>query len=314
VRFWEESGKLAKGVGVAFLALVAMRYTVVSWQLGDKEADRGRYETLSQTIEKQREGVYDVADAIAALGRSSVALDTEVKGLMKRVEIPFHPWTEIPSENSGEPGAYFRLQHAEQRDKLYAVCASQEKAVALSDPTLGFGDILGKPLNDKQAQENLNRLSIVVRVVKLLAKVGVREIVNISPDEPVETGPAGHAAIMREYPVRIRVKTRIDPLMRFLHGVRKPREEAGARGPEDRDGEVEPEELFLVVRGLDVRGWDPYGRTRKPAGISEDELMVSITAAGMRFFSEEERKAAPKPKEKDRQKLDPKKWGKAHGA
>ncbi len=298
MRFWEENGKLAKGLVVALLALIAM-YTVVSWQTSAKERDTTRYEGLSKTLKAQRKGVYDIDDAITALRRSSEGLDAEVKSLMKRVEIPFHPWTTIPPAYEASPGSYFRLKHAEQRDELNIACqvgSPQGEAVKLTDQTLGFRDILDKPLNNKQAQENLNRLSIVVRLVKLLAASGVAEIVKISPDEPVKTGPAGHAPIMREYPVKIQVRTRIDPLMKFLHSVRK------------------TDEFFLVVRGLDVRGFDPYGRNKRTAVIDENELMISITAAGMRFFTEEERKAAPKPKGKDRPKIPPKNWGKALGA
>jgi len=297
VRFWEENGKLVKGLIVALLALIAM-YTVVSWQTTAKERDTGRYEELSETLKAQRKGVYDIDDAVTALRRSSEGLDAEVKSLMKRVEIPFHPWTKIPPAYEASPGSYFMLKHAEQRDELYIACqvGSQGKAVEITDRTLGFHGILDKPLNNKEAEENLNRLSIVVRLVKLLAQSGVAEIVKISPGEPVKTGPAGHAPIMREYPVRIQVRTRIDPLMKFLHSVRK------------------TNEFFLVVRGLDVKGFDPYGGKNRPTGIDENELMVLITAAGMRFFTEEERKAAPKPKDKSKPKGPPKKWGKASGA
>jgi hypothetical protein len=298
VRFWEENRKLAKGLGVALLALLAAKFLVVNWQARATGQDVARYKKLSDTLKSQRKGVYDVADAVTALKRSSEGLDAEVKGLMKRVEIPFHPWTKIPPAYEASPGAYFMLKHAEQRAELYLVCqvGSEGRATELSDPTLGFGDILGKPLNNKQAQENLNRLSIVVRLVKLLAQSGVVEIVKISPGEPVKTGPADYAPIMREYPVNIQVKTRIDPLMKFLHSVRK------------------PGEFFLVVRGLDVRGSSPYGRKNRPAGKDENELTVSITAAGMRFFTEEERKAAPKPKGKRPRKGAPRKWKKALGA
>ncbi len=111
--------------------------------------------------------------------------------------------------------------------------------------------------------------------MKLLVEAGVAEIVRITHDEPERAGPAGYPDIMLEYSVKIEVKTRLDPLMRFLHKVRQ------------------PGKFFLVVRGLDINGDDPYGKTtsRSPEA-DERTLSVTITSAGMRRLSEKERKAS----------------------
>lgn len=296
MRLWGDNRLLIKGLGVAVLALLAMKFTVVNWQTRAEETHAAKLTKLNTTLEEQRKGPYDIAEAVKELSKSNMDLDGEVKGLMKRVEIPFHPWTEIPPAYEGDPGAYFALKHAEQLRELDIICqvGAAGNPAKLSDRELGFGKILKVPLDTKGAQENLNRLSIVRRLVELLAKAGVAEIVSISPGDPVKTGPPGYAEIMREYPVGIRARTRIDPLMKFLHSVRR------------------PGEFFLVVRGLDVIGFDPYAKDAKRKEVDEKELMVAITAAGMRFFSEEERKAAPKRKPK-REKIIKEGWGEPKG-
>ncbi len=110
------------------------------------------------------------------------------------------------------------------------------------------------------------------RLVLLLIKAGVSEIVKITPSPPVWTGPGGYPKFIREYPVSIHVRTKIDPLMRFLHDVRR------------------PGEFFLVVREFDVRALDPYSRRGDRKFVEEDtRLSVVISAAGMRFASDEDR-------------------------
>ena len=65
--------------------------------------------------------------------------------------------------------------------------------------------------------------------------------------------------------------------MRFLHDVRR------------------PGEFFLVVREFDVAAFDPYGRAPEGRRGDEESLpSVVISAAGMRFASEEERPGMPK--------------------
>ncbi len=279
-RFWEENRKLLTGLGAAVLGLLALRFTVVGRQLDAARISRDEphggngKSGKSAELEKQREGAYEISGAVAALKQSNRRLADTVTERMERVEIPFHPWVEIPPGYKSGPGAYFVLQHEKQLGELQIVCqvgaGDGRPTVLRAEP---FKDILSRPLDTAGAKENLNRLSIVRRLVELLARSGVSEIVKIVPGEPVETGPPGHGNIMREYPVSIHVRTRRDPLMTFLHGVRR------------------PGEFFLVVRELDVKVFDPTAKGARgaAAGADGDELTVVITAAGMRRLTEEER-------------------------
>ena len=209
--------------------------------------------------------------------KSNAELAREVEAKMKSVEIPFHEWVTIPPdyEKGTGPGAYFVYKHSEQCRDLAVDCIKASPEVSLLDKDLGFTKILKQNLDPEGAQENLNRLSLVTRVVKLLIAAGIGEIVKITHDEPGRAGPAGYPDIMLEYSVSIEVKTRLDPLMRFLHQVRQ------------------PGKFFLVVRGLEIEGDDPYaGKSSRRVEADERTLSVTITSAGMRTLSQEERKAA----------------------
>ncbi len=297
MRFWEDNRKFLTGLGIAFLCLLAGKYAIVNPVTRAAEQAGNELKNRARKLRNQRKGTYELDDAARAFKRSNAKLDAEIKALMERVEIPFHDWTEIPRAWENEPGAYFATKHAEQRDELFRVCqvGAKGEAVKLSDEELGFGAELKGPLDNKGAQENLNRLSIVRRVVELLAGAGVTEIVSISPGKPVKTGPPGYGAIMREYPVRINVKTRLDPLMKFLHNVRR------------------PGDFFLVVRGLDVKAYDPYGKgAGRRHAVDDRTLTVAITAAGMRSLSVEERRATAgqRPERVRSVKV---RWGKPRG-
>lgn len=263
MRFWEENKKLLTGLGIAFLAMLAAFFTMVRPVGNAMELELQDYSSLSAKLEQARRGPYELAEAVDSLKRASAALERELAELKKQVEIPFQDWTTIPAAMAGDPGAYFAQRHAQVRDELFIECQKAEPRVVLSDDYIGFRKILeGGVLDNKQAQENLNRLSIVRRLVLLLVECRVKEIVSIWPGEPVKTGAPGYSPFIIEYPVQIAVKTRLDPLMRFLHAVRR------------------PGEFFLVVRGLDV--------STKASG--DEELEVSISAAGMRFVAESERR------------------------
>ena len=155
-------------------------------------------------------------------------------------------FVEMPEKTEAEKeGEKFRKKNDEfdqQRDELLIECQKAAPPALLTDRDLGFKEILRRPLDPQGAIENLKRLSIVTRVVKLLAESGVAEIVKITHDEPDRAGPEGFPDIIKEYSVQIVVMTRLDPLMKFLHNVRQ------------------PGKFFLVVRGLEIDGHDPYGR------------------------------------------------------
>jgi len=277
MRLWEENRRLLTGAGIALLAVLAALFTIALPVGSAIEQDAQVYRTLSEKLEQARRGPCEVAEAVESLRAASDALERELAELKKRVEIPFQDWTSIPASYARDPGAYFALKHAQVRDELYIECQKAEPRVRLSDDYLGFRKILeGGILDNKQAQENLNRLSIVRRLVLLLVESRVTEIVSISPGEPVKTGAKDYTPFIIEYPVQIAVKTRLDPLMKFLHAVRR------------------PGEFFLVVRGLQVRGRDP--RSKDAAGsvqaADDGELDAVVSAAGMRFIAEADRQPA----------------------
>lgn len=276
--FWDKYRKLLTGIGVAALGIVAFHVILVGPATIDREKYREELEAdIDDEIKPRRKGVFEVKKATAGFQKANLDLSRRVEALMKKVEIQFHPWVAIPDDHSGRtrPGLWFVKTHAKQRDELSIECQKAVPPALLTDLDLGFTSILSKPLDPKGARENLKRLSIVTRVVKLLAESGVAEIVKITHDEPDRAGPAGYADIMLEYSVQIEVRTRLDPLMRFLHKVRQ------------------PGKFFLVVRGLEISGRDPYNTRRtRDADVDERDLFVKITAAGMRFLTKKERKVA----------------------
>jgi hypothetical protein len=276
MRVWEENRTILTGAGIAALAVLAVYFSFISWFSGETGEIRAGYEDLGAKLDAAREGHFDLDGATHALSRSNKDLSQEVEDIKKRVEIEFHEWASIPPDRSGDPGAYFFVQHARQREELNIECMKASPPVKLSDPDIGFPHLKGL-VKDKDAPENLRRLSIVRRLVLLLMKAGVTEIVSIKPSAPVWTGPEGYEQFIREYPVSIHVRTGLDPLMKFLHSVRR------------------PGEFFLVVREFDVQAFDPYGgKGGARTDADETQLSVMISAAGMRFATEEERPEAPK--------------------
>jgi len=279
MKFWDKYRRLLTGIGVALLGTLAFQILLVSPVSSAKEGFRKQLEDdVEKEIRPRRKGAFEVKRATEDFRQSNADLTGRVEALMERVQLPFHPEiVDIPEDyaHSTGPGAWFVLKHSEQVDNINVDCIKANPKVSLLDQDLGFTEILKKQLDPEGAQENLNRLSLVTRVVKLLIEAGVSEIVKITHDEPDMAGPEGYPPIMREYSVRIKVESRLDPLMRFLHKVRQ------------------PGKFFLVVRGLDIEGSDPYGK-RGGRDADERDLSVMITAAGMRFLSKKDREAAQK--------------------
>lgn len=295
MRVWEENRTILTGAGIAALAVLATYFSFISWFSGKTGEIRAGYEDLGGKLDAAREGHFDLAGATHALSRSNKNLSQEVEDIKKRVEIEFHEWASIPPDRLDDRGAYFFEELARQREELNIECMKASPQVKLSDADIGFPDeVMKGDVKDKDAPENLRRLSIVRRLVLLLMRAGVTEIVSIGPSAPVWTGPEGYPQFIREYPVSIHVRTRLDPLMKFLHSVR-----------------AESGEFFLVVREFDVKAFDPYrdkGGAR--SDVDETQLSVMISAAGMRFATEEERpevtkRAAPRPAGKVKSRYEP---------
>ncbi|MHC5055161.1 MAG: hypothetical protein ACYTKD_10650 [Planctomycetota bacterium] len=279
MKFWDKYRKLLSGIGIAFLGVLAFHILLVSRFTSAKEKLRAQLEDdVQKEIKPRRKGVFEVVKAAEEFRQSNADLARRVEALMQRVEIPFHSGiVNIPPDyaHGTGPGAWFLLKHSEQCRDLNVDCIKASPRVSLLDQDLGFTEILKANVDPEGAQENLNRLSLVTRVVKLLVEAGVAEVVKITHDEPGRAGAEGYADIMLEYSVQIDVRTRLDPLMKFLHKVRQ------------------PGKFFLVVRGLEIDGQDPYGKRASRNGEADERMLsVTITSAGMRFLTPEERKAA----------------------
>jgi len=272
VRFWEENRKLLTGVGLALLTLPASWYVLVGRTARAEARVRAQYNASAEKLDGQRKGMYDVQEVTADLRASNAKIAEDIANLESSVQISFHPWTVIPGNYADDRGAYFRLTHAEEQTRLTFVCQQKDPPVRVRDYSFGFKRILEGDIDAAAAQVNLNRLSVVEHLVVLLAESGVAEISAISPGDPAPTGAAGYPDFILEYPFSITVRTRLDNLMKFLHAVRS------------------PGRLFLTVRALSIAAADPYSGGRGQS-LDDQELSVTIDAAGMRFVSQEERQS-----------------------
>ena len=297
MRFWDENRKLIKGLIAAAVLILLAKYVVI-----------GRYENMVVGVQSERkelkpqlvsaaEGRQPIKLAMQGYRETNRKLIDRKDSLKKQLQVEFPGWTGIPEGR--DPAEYFRTEFSKRRHDLNTLCAGR---VNLDDPNLGFEP--KAKLNRKSAQEDLRRLSIVEKLVKLLVDAKVHTVRSIKHDEPSLTGaflreknPAYKAnakiaalkqkyiitkypEFIREYPTRIELFSELDPLMKFLHSVRQ-------------------ENQFLVILSLDIRSAagqeDSDGRLLTPG-----MLKVVITAAGMSFLTEEEveeiEKKMPTPK------------------
>jgi hypothetical protein len=166
-----------------------------------------------------------------------------------------------------------------------------ENDVALLDGNLGFdlsGEVLRAP-----AIEDLKRLSLVDKLVNLLAASKVSVIVKVQPQEPVLTGAyketpnpeyepgtvtpktikQPYPFFIKEYPVSLELITHIDPLMDFLNNIRR-------------------EKQFLLVRDISINSELGAANRELSERFKPGMVHVVIAAAGMRFLSGEEMERA----------------------
>ena len=220
-------------------------------------------------------------------GGENDRLKANKEELMRALEVSFPSWVKAPGGVA--PADWFSMQHAKIGKQLYE--EGINKNVGLQDKRLGFSIEMIENLNAREAPENLKKLAMVEKLVQLLMDARVSRILTVVPEDFKTTGAIRPAArgsatddknrevvyyerFIREYPVRIVVVTPIDALMRFLHSVRQ-------------------REQFLMIRNISIRnrqaeGLRPGGELAK---MGEDELWVTITAAGMSFLSKAEIKA-----------------------
>jgi hypothetical protein len=270
-RFWEDNRRMLTIVAVAGLTAVAVQIVVVGPISRAAERDRTKLGVLADALGKARTGSYDLADSSTALGRSSALIGEEIARLKEQVKFPWPEWVEIPKEYERDPATYFTIKHAMIREALLIECEKKKpRTVRIENPNLGFDEILGKALDHKNARVNLERLAVVEKITRLLIDTGVQTVSTFTLHEPVMTGARESTPFIKEYPVEIVARMRLDPLMGFLHEIRR------------------PGEFFLVCRELAIVGTDPHRRDPAPAGADADEsvLSVAIAAAGMTFPNE----------------------------
>ena len=138
MRVWEEHRSLLTGLGIAALAVLAAYFAFISWFSRGTTKIQAVYIDLGRKLDAGRQGPFDLAGADTALSESNSDLERKIEEITKRVEIEFHPWTEIPREYSENAGVYFFQKHAEQCEELGIECTKANPPVMLSDSALGF--------------------------------------------------------------------------------------------------------------------------------------------------------------------------------
>jgi len=303
VRFWEENRRLVQGIVAAVILLAIARLIVIRRYEGKIEKVRTDRVDLKEALAARADGAQPASLAIRSYREANRKLAEDKAELKGKLGIQFPDWADKMPDGAS-PAVYFRQQAAKWREILSTECVGR---VNLDDPDLGFDP--GRQLDKKSAQEDLRRLAVVVRLVRLLRDAKVHTIRSIQHDAPVLTGawfreknpnyrPDARVAafrnkliirkypeFIREYPTRIELITELDPLMKFLHSVRQ-------------------KDQFLVIRSLEAQsaaGEEDSDENVLPAGM----LRVHIAAAGMSFLAGDEvaeiereaaKSAAPKPK------------------
>lgn len=229
----------------------------------------------------------------ASFERESERLTKRLREVREELQIPFPDWTKVPEGK--DPASYFLVTHSTKRQDLAALCS--RKKVDLLDPNIGFPqEKFGGVLEKDKAEKNLRKLYIVERLVGLLCDGRVKKIVKVTPNEPKQEGAVWternpkyrpersssqefivhrYPSFIWEYPIEIGVVCDIDALMNFLHSVRQTKQ-------------------FLTVRAIDVASPDAYEAAGGKATVWKESgpklLQVTISAAGMSFISDEDRR------------------------
>ena len=294
-RFWEENKKLVYGCGAAVLGLIALKLAVLDTLGRGRRKLEDETAKLAAELEKYHPpGGRPISARKSSFERKSEQLEERLGEITRDLEMPFPEWTTVPEGK--EPGSYFLATHATKRADLAALCS--RKKVDLHDPNIGFPpEKFGGVLEKGQAGTNLRKLHIVERLVDLLTSAAVKKIIAVRPDEPKKEGAVRYErnpkydprnansqefivhpypAFIWEYPIEIKTVCGIDALMSFLHSVRQRKQ-------------------FLTIRAIDVDSPDAYEAAgEKAAAWKESDpglLQVTISAAGMSFISDEDRKA-----------------------
>ncbi|MBN1809862.1 MAG: Amuc_1100 family pilus-like protein [Planctomycetes bacterium] len=248
-----------------------------------------RIETLQTKIDEiepqlaqSRKGKFLLDKQISQYRQLHMQISDEIDELKTRLEFPFPEWVTPPKESN--PGEYFRTMHSQWRMDATSTCTV--KGVQLLDGNLGFSD--RGVIDRARATEDLQNLSIVVKLIYLLADVKVTAITRVAPEEPIVTGsfrreknpqyvPRGgqpkmkvvpNPAFIREYPVRLEIITDVTTLMRFLSSVRQ-------------------EKQFFLISDISISTETP-GDKKVAEMMKPGQVYVKIAAAAMRFLSPEE--------------------------
>ena len=296
--------RLLKVILVCVLALTATELAVRRFFGAAMANIEGEEAPVLEELQKNRTGAFALEDVLAAYERLADDMTKKLELLKKRLEFPFPDWTKPPAD--ANPGEYFRRMHARKRDDLRAVCMNAD--VALLDGDLGFPPM--GAIQKKKAEENLRKLSLVEKLVNLLAAARVAVIVKVKPLDPVLTGAFkevpnpeyrpgsrlprtirhAYAPFIKEYPVSLELITDIDPLMEFLNNIRR-------------------EKQFLLVRDISISSEPKIADRDLAERFKPGMLHVVIAAAGMSFLSGKELEAlrtkAQKEEERTRWRYQP---------
>lgn len=277
-RFWETNRRFLQIAGGGLFLLGILQLAVVNVMAEKDRRVSAQIDSLSGKVDENRKGGEEIERLRRYLEQDNARLEKNREQLMEALEAAFPEWAIKPPRSVAD---HFRRKHAEIGNQLEGL--QNTTGVVLEDPNLGFDPKEISVLRKETAGENLKRLAMVEKLVKLLMRANVSRIETVRPEKVQLTGAVRlrqggldgkpgvierYPPFIREIPVKIVVVTPIDALMRFLHSVRRKDE-------------------FLMIRnivihnrhagGLDARG--EYGK------LDENELLVTITAAGMSFLS-----------------------------
>ncbi len=285
-RFWESNHRFIQVAAAGAALFLTLHFAVVHVMANQASRLDADIEKIGiQAREHRPPAGEEIHRRIRYLRQENERLRKNHAELTQALEAAFPRWADPRHIPTGVRVAeHFHRRHAEIKDQIEELYLLH--GVSLEDEHLGFDPEKIRRLSGKEALENLKKLAMVEKLVRLLMLARVSRIITVKPEEIQLTGAlrpvtspgsrrpgqmARYPPFIREIPVQIVVVAPVDALMRFLHSVRR-------------------KDNFLMIRNIQIhnrhaKGLDVTGEYDK---LLENELLITITAAGMSFLSEKE--------------------------
>ena len=215
---------------------------------------------LRKRVEAQRDANQHLRDTIESLKKDSgFVIDA------KRFGIP---------ASEKQPGLLFRNREIEVRQALRQ--KAQPQSVQY-DENVGFPDETVVP-PDSEAPYLMTMLQLTERVVNIVlsSEHAPVETFEIHHFPVVETGPVTRPALLREYPLELKVRGSLHDLMWIQHALSLSEENGAHTYP------------------LILQSWEIVSENTKPKD-SINQLDAVFRVAGMQFLTPEERDRDPHP-------------------